>query len=157
LSQKKPININGWYIYAHPLFVEEIERLTVKVSELRLKYPDKYKEKNATKILAAIKKLAFQDIPNDPTQKQYRQGDTLGEEHKHWFRAKFYQQYRLFFRYHLKSKIIVYVWVNNEKTKRAYESKHDAYRAFKKMLLSGNPPNSWDDLLEASIADLDHL
>ncbi|MBW2709593.1 MAG: type II toxin-antitoxin system YhaV family toxin [Deltaproteobacteria bacterium] len=26
---------------------------------------------------------------------------TLGNNHKHWFCAKFFQQYRLFFRYHL--------------------------------------------------------
>jgi hypothetical protein len=28
----------------------------------------------------------------------YRQGGTLGEEYKHWFRAKFLQQFSLFFR-----------------------------------------------------------
>jgi len=36
----------------------------------------------------------------------------LGDEYKHWFRAKFLQQYRLFFRYHKQSKVIVMVSVN---------------------------------------------
>lgn len=36
----------------------------------------------------------------------------------HWFRAKFFQQYRRFFRYHQASKIIVYAWVNIEATLR---------------------------------------
>jgi toxin YhaV len=48
----------------------------------------------------------------------------------HWFRAKFFQQYRLFFRYHRESRIIIYAWVNDEESKRAYESASDAYRTF---------------------------
>ena len=49
-------------------------------------------------------------IPQDPTRPEYRQGDTLGDEHKHWFRAKFFQQYRLFFRFHAQAKVIVFAW-----------------------------------------------
>lgn len=93
-------------------------------------------------------KLAFEVIPQDPTRNEYRQGSTLGDDYKHWFRAKFFQQYRLFFRYHLESKIIIFVWVNDENTKRAYESSADAYRVFQKMLESGNPPDNWNELLK---------
>jgi toxin YhaV len=76
----------------------------------------------------------------------------LGAEHKHWFRAKFYQQYRLFFRYQAKARVIVYAWVNDEGTRRAYGSADDAYRVFRKMLHSGDPPDSWDELLLAAKA-----
>ena len=38
-------------------------------------------------------------------------------------------------------------WVNDEATKRAYESADDAYRVFRKMLESGHPPDDWDRLL----------
>ncbi|MEQ1536640.1 MAG: type II toxin-antitoxin system YhaV family toxin, partial [Burkholderiaceae bacterium] len=75
---------------------------------------------------------------------------TLGAQHKHWFRAKFFQQYRLFFRYHQASKIIVYAWVNDETTLRAYDSKTDAYQVFARMLQSGNPPDDWDALIAAA-------
>ena len=64
---------------------------------LRQKDAVNFDKKNATKRLAAIAKLAFEVIPQDPARAEYRQGNTLGEEHKHWFRAKFFQQYRLFF------------------------------------------------------------
>jgi toxin YhaV len=100
--------------------------------------------------LAAILKLAYEVIPQDPTLAIYRQGTTLGENHKHWLRAKFFQQYRLFFRYHEASKIIVYAWVNGENTKRAYESKDDAYRVFSKMLKQGHPPDNWETLIKAA-------
>ena len=112
-------------------------------------------KKNATKRLTAITKLAFDTIPQDPTRSEYRQGNTLGEEHKHWLRAKFFQQYRLFFRYHATSKVIVLAWVNDEDTKRAYESSEDAYRVFRKMLASGHPPDDWEQLLaQARVQDL---
>jgi toxin YhaV len=101
----------------------------------------------STKRLAAIIKLAFEVIPQDPTRPEHRQGVALGDEYKHWFRAKFFQQYRLFFRYHRESRIIIYAWVNDENTKRAYESTSDAYRTFPRMLKNGNPPDDWSQLL----------
>ena len=139
--------INGWMIFAHPLFLDEIEALIGQVETLKNKDPVNYIKKNATKRLAAITKLVFEVIPQDPTIADYRQGATLGNEHKHWFRAKFFQQYRLFFRFDSASKIIVFAWVNDEKNKRAYGSKTDAYYLFKKMLHNGCPPDNWDSLL----------
>jgi toxin YhaV len=140
--------INGWSIFAHPLFLDQLEELIQQVERLRLKYPETYQKKNATKRLAAIIKLAFDVIPQDPSHSDYRQGNTLGEDYKHWFRAKFFQQYRLFFRYHQERKIIVFVWVNDENSKRVYQSKNDAYRIFQRMLDRGYPPDDWENLLE---------
>ena len=88
------------------------------------------------------------DIPQDPGRKEYRQGSTLGPEHRHWHRAKFFQQYRLFFRFHIRSKVIVLGWVNDTATKRAYGSKTDAYRVFQSMLANGHPPSDWEELLQ---------
>lgn len=139
--------VNGWALFAHPIFLDQLEALTAQVEALERKDPVGYVKKNATKRLAAIAKLAFEVIPQDPTRPEYRQGNTLGDEHKHWFRAKFFQQYRLFFRYHARGRVIVYAWVNDEDTKRAYDSADDAYRVFRRMLESGHPPDDWDQLL----------
>ncbi|QTN28981.1 type II toxin-antitoxin system YhaV family toxin [Rhodoferax sp. AJA081-3] len=152
-ERKKPSSpsarwvVNGWSVFAHPLFLAQLQTLTLQVETLKTKDPQGYIKKNATKRLAAIQKLAFEVIPQDPTRVEYRQGGTLGDEYKHWFRAKFFQQYRLFFRYHLQAKIIVLAWVNDDDTKRAYDSSDDAYRVFRKMLESGHPPDDWDALL----------
>lgn len=142
-----PLVIHGWTVFAHPLFISQLDALVRQVSSLKEKDPVGYIKKNASKRLAAITKLAFDVIPQDPTRPEYRQGNTLGEAHKHWFRAKFFQQYRLFFRYHAPSKVIVLAWVNDEDTKRAYESSEDAYRVFRSMLASGHPPDDWSALL----------
>lgn len=148
MPTQKPLIINSWTLYAHPIFLLQLQALIQQVEKLKTKNPETYKQKNATKRLAAISKLIFEVIPSDPTRPEYRQGETLGKSYKHWFRAKFFQQYRLFFRFHQDAKIIVFAWVNDEKTKRAYGSKSDAYRIFQKMLDQGHPPDSWTDLLE---------
>ena len=148
------MEINGWTLLAHPLILQQIQALTDQVVLLRRKDPAGYKSKNATKRLAAINKLMFDVIPQDPARVEFRQGDTLGGEFSHWFRAKFFQQYRLFFRYNLKSRIIIYAWVSDDKELRAYESKTDAYRMFRKMLKSGEPPDNWQALVESCSHEL---
>lgn len=140
--------INGWTIYAHPLFLDQLEALIVEVEALRAQDPRGYRSKNASKRLAAITRLMLQDIPEDPSRKEYWQGSTLGASHRHWRRAKFFQQYRLFFRFHTRARVLVLCWVNDTGTKRAYGSKSDAYRVFKSMLDSGHPPDDWDQLLQ---------
>jgi len=157
LSVDAPLVINRWNIFAHPLFLNQFEQLVAQVERLRQKNPEDYKKKNSTKRLAAIAKLAFDVIPQDPTRSEYRQGSTLGDDYKHWYRAKFFQQYRLFFRYHQESKIILLVWVNDESTKRAYESNTDAYRTFRKMLESGHPPDDWNELLNQAKSEATRL
>lgn len=152
-----PLVVNGWTIFAHPLFLDQLEAVIKRVESHHQKDPVGYVRKNASKRLAAIGKLAFEVIPQDPGRAEYRQGGTLGEERKHWFRAKFFQQYRLFFRYDMKSKIIVYAWVNDEDTKRAYESDDDAYRVFRKMLENGRPPNDWQALFSEAQTQTDRL
>lgn len=145
-----PIVANGWAIYAHPLFLEQLDALIAEVEARKRRDPETWRKKNATKRLAAILKLVRTDIPADPASPQFRQGDTLGSHRKHWFRAKFFQQYRLFFRFDSGRKIIVLVWVNDEETLRAYGSRSDAYAVFKSMLDGGNPPEDFDAILQAA-------
>ena len=153
MTSGKPLVVNGWTLFAHPIFLDQLEALTAQVVALKRKDPAGYIKKNATKRLAAIAKLAFEVIPQDPARPEYRQGSTLGDENKHWFRAKFFQQYRLFFRFHAQAKVIVIAWVNDEDTKRAYESADDAYRVFRRMLDNGRPPSDWTKLLAEARAE----
>ena len=149
-SQAKLATAHGWTLLMHPFFELQLNALIQKVEALKTKHPDNYTTKNDTKRLAAIEALVFDIIPQDPARSEYRQGATLGAQHKHWFRAKFFQQYRLFFRYHQASKIIVYAWVNDGTALRAYDCKTDAYQVFARMLQSGNPPDDWEGLLAAT-------
>jgi toxin YhaV len=152
-DQFAPRAIHGWTLFAHPLFLAQIETLAQQVEALKRKYPAGDGKKSVAKRLAAIARLVFEVIPQDPARPEYRQGDPLGNGHRHWFRARFFQRYRLFFRYHAPSKVIVYTWVNDENTKRAYENGNDAYRIFRKILESGHPPNDWNRLLAEARAE----
>jgi toxin YhaV len=133
----------GWTLVWHPLFSSQIEALEGKVAKSR-------NAARSKKILAMVKKLIREDIPANPASAKFRQGLTLGEENRHWKRAVFFQQYRLFFRYDSRMKVIIYVWMNDEDTLRAYDSKSDAYRVFQKMLDSGYPPGDFEELLKQS-------
>lgn len=143
-----PMVVNGWSIYAHPIFLDQLEGLIAELEERKRRDPKAWQKKNCTKRLAAIFKLVGQDIPADPGAPQFRQGGTLGDERKHWFRAKFFQQYRLFYRFKSDAKVIVLAWVNDEETLRTYGSKSDAYATFKGMLDGGNPPDDFDALMK---------
>lgn len=145
------LTINGWTILAHPLFLDQLEKLTDAVEASKARKPDEYQKNASTKLLAALNKLLFQTIPADPTATVCRQGSTLGNTHKHWFRAKFGNgRFRLFFRYDSTAKIIIFAWVNDESTLRTYGAKTDAYKIFKGMLDDGNPPDDWAALRKAA-------
>ena len=67
-AQQAPLNVNGWAIFAHPLFLDQLEALIVQVEQLRAKDPANFHKKNAAKRLAAIAKLAFEVIPQEPAR-----------------------------------------------------------------------------------------
>src|SRR2546429_9216341 len=67
-----PLVIKGWSIFAHPQFLDTFDSLVAQVERLRAKDPKGYTAKNSTKRLAAIVKLAFEIIPEDPTRSEER-------------------------------------------------------------------------------------
>jgi toxin YhaV len=156
-APKGPLVVNGWSIFAHPLFLGQIEALIAEVERARAKDPTGYARRNAAKRLAAVARLAFEIIPQDPARPEHRQGDTLGGDRRHWLRAKFFQQYRLFFRYSAARRVIILAWVNDERTLRAYESGSDAYRVFRRVLDRGTPPDDWDRLMAEAASATDRL
>jgi toxin YhaV len=141
----------GWELFAHPLLLDQVERLIASVEKEKHKKPKTYHASANFKVLVALRQLMFDTIPTDPNRPELRQGSTLGEGRKHWFRAKFGgQRFRLFFRFDSRAKVIIYAWVNDSETLRTYGSKAEAYAVFKKMLDKGNPPEDWESLLRGA-------
>ncbi len=52
-----PLVIHGWMVFAHTLFLAQLEALAQQVDSFRQKDPVGYVKKNASKRLAAITKL----------------------------------------------------------------------------------------------------
>ena len=71
-GKPEPLVIHGWAVFAHPLFLSQIGALVRQVETLKQKDPAGYVKKNASKRLAAISKLEFDVIPQDPTRLEYR-------------------------------------------------------------------------------------
>ena len=77
----------------------------------------------------------------------------MQRERAFWHRAKIGRRFRLFFRDDVKAKVIVYAWVNDQRTLRSSGSKTDPYTVFPRMLARGNPPDNWASLMTASRQD----
>ena len=142
--------VNGWTLYTHPLFNQQLARLVERVKAAAKTDATGYREQPAAKLLAAIERLVLELIPENPNAPEFRQGNTLGKDNRHWFRAKFHERYRLFFRFSTQHRIIVYTWVNDEATLRKAGAKTDPYTLFQSMLASGTPPTDLAQLLAGS-------
>ena len=141
----------GWRLFIHPVCQAQLEKLTARVAKLASQDPRGYSSHRATKLLATINRYMREIIPRDPNSPEFRQGNTLGPQNRHWFRAKFHGRYRLFYRFSTEQRFIIYTWVNDESSLRKSGSKTDPYALFKAMLEGGDPPNSFADLLRASV------
>lgn len=97
----------------------------------------------------AVRDLITDVIPREPGAPRFRQGRTLGGGLAHWRRAKFFERYRLFFRFDSASKVIAYVFLNDDATLRERGGRSDAYVAFGDMLRAGSPPDDWAALVAA--------
>lgn len=142
---------HGWWLLAHPLFLDQLGRLLAAVERAKRADPEGWRGKADAKLLAAIRALVLERIPRDPLAAEFRQGNTLGPAHRHWFRAKFGgARFRLFFRADSRVRVIVYAWVNDRDTLRKAGSGTDPYAVFGAMLAGGNPPDDWPALLTAA-------
>ena len=144
------MEVNGWRLFQYPLFENQLNTLTETVEQLSITQPDTYRDHPKTKLLATIHRYITESISRNPNAPEFRQGDTLGPDNRHWFRAQFHQRYRLFFRFSTKDKVIVYVWVNAEFTLRKAGSTTDAYAVFQSMPNAGNLPHTFEALLKRS-------
>lgn len=144
---------HGWRLHAHPLFLDQLERLLAAVERAKRADPAGWQGKADARLLAAVRGLVLDRIPRDPLAPEFRQGNTLGRERRHWFRAKFAgNRFRLFFRADSRAKVVVYAWVNDRDTLRKAGASSDPYAVFAAMLAGGNPPDDWPALLAAAQA-----
>ena len=144
---------HGWILLFHNCIVEQLRKLYAATERAQRSDPNGYESNANVKLFRSLTQLMLEVIPGNPGRDEYRQGNTLGPENRHWRRAKIGRRFRLFFRYDSKSKTIVYAWVNDEQTLRSSGSKSDPYAVFVKMLKNGNPPDDWESLVAASRSD----
>jgi toxin YhaV len=145
------IERHGWQLFAHPLLLDQLDKLIAAAERAGRSDPAGWHGNANVKLLAALHNLMLDRVPRDPLAPEFRQGNTLGPAHRHWFRAKFAaNRFRLFFRADSASRIVIYAWVNDRDTLRKAGATTDTYAVFARMLASGNPPDDWTSLLAAA-------
>jgi toxin YhaV len=144
---------HGWTLLFHGCMVEQLQKLQAAVNRAKQTDPEGFEDNAHVKLFRALSQLILEVIPGDPSSDEYRQGKTMGTAYRHWRRAKAARRFRLFFRYDSRAKVIVFAWVNDERTLRSANSQSDPYGVFQKMLGRGNPPNDWSELVTASRTD----
>ncbi|OWP50280.1 type II toxin-antitoxin system YhaV family toxin [Pseudomonas nitroreducens] len=144
---------NGWSLYGHPLFLQRLEDLVSEVEELSEEDPDGFTHHSTFKLYDKVAKAMMERIPADPSARAFLLGNTMGEENRHWRRAKegLPDRYRLFFQYRSAApQTIIYVWLNDCATLRKDGARTDVYVVFRKMLTKGTVPGSFDELLKVA-------
>lgn len=144
---------NGWTLLFHECLIDQLRKLEAAAQRAQRQDPKGFASNANVKLFDALSHLILQAVPSDPSREEYRQGNTMGADFRHWRRAKIGRRFRLFFRFDSKSKIIIYAWVNDENTLRSAGSKSDPYAVFQRMLERGNPPDDWATLRSASQSD----
>ena len=144
---------HGWVLLFHTCLIEQLQKLKAAADRATESDPEGFESNTNVKLFRALSQLILDTIPSDPAREEYRQGNTMGSNYRHWRRAKIGRRFRLFFRYDSKAKLIIYAWVNDEQTLRSAYSKTDSYAVFQKMLEQGNLPNDWAKLVAACRED----
>lgn len=145
--------VNGWQIYfIKRLFGKQRRDLQATVKQLKAVLPlEEYLKHPTVKLYTALMIAIKEKIPADPLAPHFALSGAL----KKYGRVKqmgLPKRYRLFFRplQTPEHKAIFILWLGYP---RKAGDKNDCYRAFTKMVLRGEFPESLDDLLLASEED----
>ena len=144
---------HNWKLFFHPCIVEQLKKLKAATNHASAADPVGFAANANVKLYRALIHLILEIVPLDPGLDEYRQGNTIGRDYRHWRRAKIWRRFRLFFRYDSRTRVIVCAWVNDGQTIRSADSKSDPYAVFRKMLERGRPPDDWAALFTANQSD----
>ena len=119
---------HGWTLLFHDCLIDQLRKLNQAIQRAKRNDPAGFASNANVKLFQGLSRLMLEVIPQNPSEDEYRQGNTLGARYRHWRRARIGRRFRLFFRYDAKAKVIVYAWVNDQRTLRSSGSKTDRTR-----------------------------
>jgi len=140
---------HGWRLFAHPLFREQLERLTRRVQKLA--------RRRSSGIQCASRLQIAGDRSPPRFWMRFHETRTVRDFDRAICSVRiivtgsgpgFTGRYRLFYRFSTKHRVIVYAWVNDEGSLRKSGSKTDLYVVFRAMLVSGDPHGSFAELMQ---------
>jgi toxin YhaV len=142
----------GWSLWFAELFDGRWRVLRERVKHLKATLDAQaFNAHPDVKLFAALVGIVHELVPADPDAPQFLLGNTLGQQYRGWRRVKgngLPGRMRLFFKFSASKKVIVYAWLNDAKSLRKQGGATDVYAVFQRMLEAGNPPDSFEALME---------
>lgn len=134
---------SNYLLKYHIFYANRIARLKEQIQELRTKLDDEaFKQHEIVKLAYRIRKADQEIIPQDPNRPEYR---LSGELKKYRRYKQGLKRYRIIFCFCNHPKIIIYLYVNDEKHLRKAGAKTDPYEEFKKLIAKGTFSHRPDD------------
>ncbi|MBU1007436.1 MAG: type II toxin-antitoxin system YhaV family toxin [Candidatus Omnitrophica bacterium] len=115
----------------HAFYYQRIAKLKDQVKKLRSRLSnEEFKQHEIVKLAYRIREADQKIIPQDPNRPEYRLTDGLKKyrRYKHGL-----QRYRIIFCFSSQPRIILYLYLNDEKHLRKAGDKKDPYEEFKKL------------------------
>ena len=134
---------SNYLLRYHDVYFQRITKLKEQVKELRNKLSDEeFQQHEIVKLAYRIRKADQEIIPQNPDRPEYR----LTADLKKYRRYKQgLQRYRLLFCFSNQPKIILYLYLNDEKHLRKGGDKKDPYEEFKKFVGKGHFSHNPED------------
>ena len=134
---------SSYLLRYHVFYYQRIAQLKEQVRELRNKLGDEeFKQHEIVKFAFRVRKADQEIIPQDPDRPEYR---LRGELKKYRRYKQGLQRYRIIFCFSSHPKIIIYLYLNDEKHLRKEGAKTDPYEKFKKLQRKGYFSHSPND------------
>ena len=134
---------SSYLLKYHEFYYQRIVKLKQQVKELRGKLTnEEYKQHGIVKLAYRIRKADQEIIPQNPDRPEYRLGGELRQYRRY---KQGLRRYRLFFCFSRAPKIILYLYLNDERHLRKAGSKKDPYEEFKKLVAGGHFSPDPDD------------
>lgn len=134
---------SSYLLKYHEFYYLRIQELKEQVKELHQKLsPEEFKQHEIVKLAFRIRQADQEIIPQNPDRPEYRLSGDLRKYRRY---KQGLQRYRLFFCFSNHPKIILYLYLNDEKHLRKAGSKTDPYEEFKKYVRKGHFSHQPDD------------
>ena len=122
---------SNYLLKYHDFYFQRITKLKEQVKKLRNKLSnEEFQQHEIVKLAYRICKADQEIIPQDPNRPEYR---LIGNLKKYRRYKQGLQRYRLFFCFSNHPKIILYLYLNDEKHLRKAGDRKDPYEEFKKL------------------------
>ena len=134
---------NSCFLKAHMFYVQRIESLKKEIKRLKKELNGKeFREHALVKFAFRVRKASMDVIPENPDRPEYRLTDDLRRYRRYKQGLK---RYRLFFCFANQPKIILYLYLNEDKHLRKEGDKNDPYNMFKRFVMNGTVSSNPDD------------